>query len=151
MASLAAVAAAAATSVALPRSFSFSGLRPTRAVSSIVAFPRFAVVSSHSRMVPCIRADAAAGKGEDAPVTDAAGEDTFTIIQKIIASQLDCEKSDITPDSKFVDLGADSLDTVEIMMALEEKFDIQLEQENADKIVTVGNATDLILEVLANQ
>lgn len=58
MASLAAVAAAAATSVALPRSFSFSGLRPTRAVSSIVAFPRFAVVSSHSRMVPCIRADA---------------------------------------------------------------------------------------------
>ena len=43
----------------------------------------------------------------------------------------------VQSDSKFVDLGADSLDTVEIMMALEEKFDIQLDEEGAEKISTV--------------
>ena len=43
----------------------------------------------------------------------------------------------VNADSKFVDLGADSLDTVEIMMALEEKFDIQLDEEGAEKISTV--------------
>jgi acyl carrier protein len=43
----------------------------------------------------------------------------------------------VAPDSKFVDLGADSLDTVEIMMALEEKFELQLDEEGAEKISTV--------------
>lgn len=78
-------------------------------------------------------------------------EDAFSIIQDIIAEQLACDKNSITPDSKFTDLGADSLDTVEIMMALEERFDIQVEQDNADKIVTVGNAADLIKEVIASK
>ena len=50
----------------------------------------------------------------------------------------------VTADAKFVDLGADSLDTVEIMMALEEKFDIQLDEEGAEKISTVQEAADLI-------
>jgi acyl carrier protein len=50
----------------------------------------------------------------------------------------------VAADSKFVDLGADSLDTVEIMMALEEKFDIQLDEEGAEKISTVQEAADLI-------
>lgn len=47
-------------------------------------------------------------------------------------------------DAKFADLGADSLDTVEIMMALEEKFDIQLDEEGAENISTVGEAADMI-------
>jgi len=50
----------------------------------------------------------------------------------------------VAAESKFVDLGADSLDTVEIMMALEEKFDIQLDEEGAEKISTVQEAADLI-------
>lgn len=50
----------------------------------------------------------------------------------------------VAPEAKFVDLGADSLDTVEIMMALEEKFDIQLDEEGAEKISTVQEAADLI-------
>lgn len=52
----------------------------------------------------------------------------------------------VTAESKFVDLGADSLDTVEIMMALEEKFDLQLDEEGAEKISTVQEAADLIAE-----
>ena len=55
----------------------------------------------------------------------------------VIAEQLGTEVSEVKPDSKFVDLGADSLDTVEIMMALEEKFDLQLDEEGAEKISTV--------------
>lgn len=52
--------------------------------------------------------------------------------------------SQVAAESKFVDLGADSLDTVEIMMALEEKFDITLDEEGAEKISTVQEAADLI-------
>ena len=55
----------------------------------------------------------------------------------VIAEQLGTEVSEVKPDSKFVDLGADSLDTVEIMMALEEKFELQLDEEGAEKISTV--------------
>ncbi len=52
-------------------------------------------------------------------------------------SAVACYLLQVQADSKFVDLGADSLDTVEIMMALEEKFDIQLDEEGAEKISTV--------------
>ncbi|KAK9864803.1 hypothetical protein WJX84_000271 [Apatococcus fuscideae] len=62
----------------------------------------------------------------------------------IIAEQLGKELADVLPESKFVDLGADSLDTVEIMMALEEKFSLQLDEQGAEKIETVQQASDLI-------
>lgn len=52
--------------------------------------------------------------------------------------------SQVAADAKFSDLGADSLDTVEIMMALEEKFELQLDEEGAEKISTVQEAADLI-------
>ncbi|KAL4443021.1 hypothetical protein ABPG77_008512 [Micractinium sp. CCAP 211/92] len=65
-------------------------------------------------------------------------------VRSIIAEQLGTELDQVTADAKFVDLGADSLDTVEIMMALEEKFDIQLDEEGAEKISTVQEAADLI-------
>ncbi|KAI7845875.1 hypothetical protein COHA_000609 [Chlorella ohadii] len=65
-------------------------------------------------------------------------------VRSIIAEQLGTDLDKVTAESKFVDLGADSLDTVEIMMALEEKFDIQLDEEGAEKISTVQEAADLI-------
>ena len=65
-------------------------------------------------------------------------------VRGIIAEQLGAELDAVTPDAKFADLGADSLDTVEIMMALEEKFDIELDEEGAESIATVGDASDMI-------
>jgi len=62
-------------------------------------------------------------------------------IKKIIVDQLGVDESKITEDSSFVDdLGADSLDIVELIMALEEEFDIEIPDEDAEKIKTVGDA-----------
>lgn len=66
-------------------------------------------------------------------------------IKKIIAEQLGVEEDDVVPDAKFVeDLGADSLDTVELVMALEEEFEIEIPDEDAEKIQTVSAAVDFI-------
>jgi acyl carrier protein len=66
-------------------------------------------------------------------------------IKKIIAEQLGVEEDDVVPDAKFVeDLGADSLDTVELVMALEEEFEIEIPDEDAEKIQTVAAAVDFI-------
>jgi len=66
-------------------------------------------------------------------------------IKKIIAEQLGVEDDDVVSEAKFVeDLGADSLDTVELVMALEEEFTIEIPDEAAEKILTVGNAIDYI-------
>jgi len=66
-------------------------------------------------------------------------------IKKIIAEQLGVEDDDVVSEAKFVeDLGADSLDTVELVMALEEEFSIEIPDEAAEKILTVGNAIDYI-------
>ncbi|MEZ6093829.1 MAG: acyl carrier protein [Pirellulaceae bacterium] len=63
----------------------------------------------------------------------------------IVAEQLGVEKSKITRESHFVnDLGADSLDTVELVMELEEEFDINIPDESAEKIQTVGQAIEHI-------
>ncbi len=62
-------------------------------------------------------------------------------VKEVVVEQLDCEASQIKEDSKFIeDLGADSLDVVELVMALEEKFDIEIPDEDAEKILTVGDA-----------
>jgi acyl carrier protein len=62
-------------------------------------------------------------------------------IKEVVSEQLDCKKEDIKENSKFgEDLGADSLDVVELVMALEEKFDIEIPDEDAEKILTVGDA-----------
>ena len=66
-------------------------------------------------------------------------------VKEIICEQLGVEEDDVTPNAKFIeDLGADSLDTVELVMALEEHFDIQIPDEDAEKIVTVGDAIQYI-------
>ncbi len=68
-------------------------------------------------------------------------------IKKIIAEQLGVEEEEVVPEAKFVDdLGADSLDTVELVMALEEEFDVEIPDEDAEKIQTVGGAIDFIKE-----
>ena len=70
-------------------------------------------------------------------------------IKEIIASQLGVEIDEVAPESSFVDdLGADSLDTVELVMALEEEFDCEIPDEEAEKLATVQDAIDY---VLANQ
>ena len=69
----------------------------------------------------------------------------------IVADQLGVEKEKITPSSNFVnDLGADSLDTVELVMELEEEFDIDIPEESADKIQTVGEAIEHIENATKN-
>ncbi|MGH7274552.1 MAG: acyl carrier protein [Nitrospiria bacterium] len=68
-------------------------------------------------------------------------------VKKIIAEQLGVEEEDINPESSFVeDLGADSLDTVELVMAFEEEFGIEIPDEDAEKILTVQNSIDYIKE-----
>lgn len=67
-------------------------------------------------------------------------------VKKIVAEQLGVNESEIKNESRFVDdLGADSLDTVELVMALEEEFEIEIPDEEAEKITTVQQATDYIV------
>ena len=68
-------------------------------------------------------------------------------VKKIIAEQLGVEEDEVTPEASFVeDLGADSLDTVELVMALEVEFEIEIPDEDAEKILTVGKALEYIKE-----
>nr|WP_320115973.1 acyl carrier protein [uncultured Desulfuromonas sp.] len=66
-------------------------------------------------------------------------------VQKIVAEQLGVEEDQVTPEASFMDdLGADSLDTVELVMALEEEFDIEISDEDAEKIQTVKDAISYV-------
>ena len=80
-------------------------------------------------------------------------EDTTTMstvdqrVKAIVAEQLGVKEEQVTSDASFVDdLGADSLDTVELVMALEEEFEIEIPDEDAEKITTVQQAIDYINE-----
>ena len=66
-------------------------------------------------------------------------------VKKIIVEQLGVKEEDVKPEASFVeDLGAYSLDTVELVMALEEEFDIEIPDEEAEKITTVQSAIDYV-------
>ncbi len=66
-------------------------------------------------------------------------------VKKIVVEQLGVNEGEVKPDASFVDdLGADSLDTVELVMALEEEFDCEIPDEQAEKITTVQQAIDYI-------
>ena len=66
-------------------------------------------------------------------------------VKKIVVEQLGVKEDEVTANASFVDdLGADSLDTVELVMALEEEFDIEISDEDAEKIQTVQNAIDYV-------
>jgi acyl carrier protein len=68
-------------------------------------------------------------------------------VKEIVAEQLGVDETQVTNEASFMDdLGADSLDTVELVMALEEEFDIEISDENAEKIQTVQDAVDYLTE-----
>jgi len=74
-------------------------------------------------------------------------EEIFEKVKSIIVEQLGVVEGDITLDASFIDdLGADSLDIVELIMALEEEYDIQIPDEDAEKVVTVQDVVDYIKE-----
>ncbi|HMA59234.1 MAG TPA: acyl carrier protein [Halanaerobiales bacterium] len=71
--------------------------------------------------------------------------DVFDRIVKVVSEELAISEDEITEDASFIDdLGADSLDVVELIMALEEEFDIEIPDEDAEEIATVSDAVDYI-------
>jgi acyl carrier protein len=74
----------------------------------------------------------------------------FEKVKKIVSEQLSVEASSVTPQANFAnDLGADSLDTVELVMALEEEFDVEIPDEAAEQITTVQEAVNYISNKVA--
>jgi acyl carrier protein len=70
-------------------------------------------------------------------------------IKKIICEQLDVPEEDVVMDASFVDdLGADSLDQVELIMAMEEEFDVSIPDEDAEKIATVKDAVNYVMNAM---
>ncbi len=70
---------------------------------------------------------------------------TFDRVKKVVVEQLDVAEDEVTPQASFVDdLGADSLDVVELVMGLEEEFDVEIPDEDAEKITTVQEAVTYI-------
>jgi acyl carrier protein len=69
----------------------------------------------------------------------------FNKVKDIIIEQLGVDESEVKPEASFInDLGADSLDIVELIMALEEEFELEIPDKDAEKIVTVGDAVEYI-------
>ena len=80
-------------------------------------------------------------------MSSASKEDILAKLKPIIAEQLGVDESEVKEDASFTeDLNADSLDLVELIMSLEEQFKLQISDEDAEKITTVGEAVDYISE-----
>lgn len=76
--------------------------------------------------------------------------DIATRVKKIIVDKLGVDEAEVTPEASFTaDLGADSLDTVELIMEFEKEFNIQIPDDQAEKITTVGHAIAYIEEVVS--
>lgn len=76
----------------------------------------------------------------------------FDKVKEIIVEQLGVDAEDVAMESSFIDdLGADSLDIVELIMALEEEFDLEIPDEEAEKFPTVGNVVEYIKEHTENE
>ncbi len=75
-------------------------------------------------------------------------DNTFDKVKEIVVDKLAVESNKITLEAKFIDdLGADSLDTVELIMQFEEEFEIEIPDDDAEKIMSVGQAVDYIDKV----
>jgi acyl carrier protein len=73
-------------------------------------------------------------------------EELLSKVKAIVADKLSIGEEQITEEASFIDdLGADSLDTVELVMALEDEFDLDIPDEDAEKLTTVGKAIDYVL------
>lgn len=80
----------------------------------------------------------------------ASEEQVIKKVIEIICEQLDVDEKDVVPEASFVDdLGADSLDQVELIMAMEEEFDVSIPDEEAEKIATVQDAINYIKKTMA--
>jgi acyl carrier protein len=80
------------------------------------------------------------------------GIDIFDRVQDIVAQQLGVDKNQVTKEANFADdLGADSLDTVELVMAIEEEFSIEIPDEDAEKIATLGQAIEFIQKAVVDK
>ena len=78
--------------------------------------------------------------------------DVASTVKEIIVEKLGVKESEVTPEANFTnDLGADSLDTVEMIMEFETKFDIKIADDQAEKIVTVGDAISYIEKAIAEK
>ncbi len=76
-------------------------------------------------------------------------EEVLERLKEIIIDKLNVEEDQIKPEASFIeDLGADSLDIVELIMGIEEEFDIEIPDEEAEKLTTVGEAVDYVLKKL---
>lgn len=74
-------------------------------------------------------------------------QEVFEKVKAVVVDQLGVSDTEVTKEASFVDdLGADSLDTVELVMALEEAFDTEIPDEDAEKLGTVGNAVEYIIK-----
>ena len=72
-------------------------------------------------------------------------EEVFDKVKEIIVEQLGVAENAVTTEASFIDeLGADSLDIVELIMALEEEFDIEIPDSDAEKVITVGDVVDYL-------
>ena len=72
-------------------------------------------------------------------------DEIFAKVKKIIVEQLSVDEGEVVPEAMFIDdLGADSLDIVELIMALEEEFNMEIPDEEAEKIATVGDVVEYI-------
>jgi len=79
------------------------------------------------------------------PVWKGVNSVVFNKVKDIIIEQLGVDESEVKPEASFInDLGADSLDIVELIMALEEEFELEIPDKDAEKIVTVGDAVEYI-------
>jgi acyl carrier protein len=74
-------------------------------------------------------------------------EEVLTKVKAVVAEKLNVGEDQVTEEAKFVeDLGADSLDQVELIMALEDEFKLKIPEEEAEKLTTVGSAIDYVLK-----
>jgi acyl carrier protein len=74
-------------------------------------------------------------------------EEILTKVKAVVAEKLNVGEDQVTEDAKFVeDLGADSLDQVELIMALEDEFELKIPEEDAEKLLTVGSAVNYVLK-----
>ncbi|HUU04382.1 MAG: acyl carrier protein [Acidobacteria bacterium] len=74
-------------------------------------------------------------------------EEILTKVKAVVAEKLNVGEDQVTEEAKFVeDLGADSLDQVELIMALEDEFELKIPEEEAEKLTTVGSAVDYVLK-----
>lgn len=79
-------------------------------------------------------------------------DNIFERVQDIVVQQLGVDKNQVTLDANFAsDLGADSLDTVELVMAIEEEFSIEIPDEDAEKIATLDQAIQFIQQAVSNK